>query len=1593
MLNRWIFSEKYGGKLSVALVLLMLVHILSPIVPSQELVEQDNNQMDVAKNPPTTDIVLEPLQWISGSYFNVGAGAAILSAGVQQVLVTVRNDGPHTAIIELDYAGSFAFQPSIFANQIGCDAATYELAGNSQQQCVIQWDAVESQYGQFDVQIAMAGSSPSTDSDSSNNAQSNILFEVNSEANVIVDTPDIDDRLPLGLWDLEISSINLGNMETSVDFEVNLSDCNGPEFTYSSLNLSSNSISQPSQYEFIQIEVNSTSVDSGSCDITVYWSYEGIESNLEISAVFSDYRAAILAPSDRAVEPGNSAVLTFIVQNLGAGDTFEYSVTSMKGWATNVTAQQINVASLGSSLVSVGVQLPIETNRSEIDRIDLQIVSQTEFYSVDATAFVYAGDLLQATLNHSSWNVNVTPGQPENIQYILKNNGTSPAVFTIDCGFSQLAPGWSVTAHPSTTPYLSVGEEITVSITVTPPQLTLPLDPSSKLVEGNTLRLWTAVAPEIGGEPVIQHTFLHVQATIMVELMAENTEFFMPAIDVFDNRVWTNPVELEMQVRHNLITNPDTTVNVELDIAPSSFEATRSGNGLNEANRWSTEITPENSVLSLGATQMIVANLGSPDPGSDSIRLPPVAGILEVEVTASLTIESGLSGIESPVSRVILTVNIPEVSKASIEIPSPTIITPEIETSVPVNVVNLGNHESNLSYILSGPLGWSVSSQPTTSTSVPSNSDQFPTINGDNIEQIMVSATAPPNYRADADSDVMLQVIDESGNVIAQELLPFEIQELVGATLLPANATANVSVDELELLPLLVTNIGNSLQQFDVSVEGFSEHIDVNVASSSSITLLPGENRTVEINILANPFARADANHSARVTLSNDGDLVAQTLVHIHVNPFHNITFGYDENVSVVPGQNFSMVFDVTNNGNLVEFIEFDFAIIGGSDEWVYEIEPENLTLEPAGTETKSITLSIQVPAAGGNDNLESGDINYGTMVATNVTDNLTVGEADVEFFTDSVFQVDWNAPNIIKLRPYESRDFTVEVVNRGNLDVQLDVICTAGDETRWLVSNCDLQNLTLPMGEMKNIEFTVQSIAGSAWNLEETKLNLKFSPLDDDLGDRDLESTLQIARIWTEDEYLAVPDKIYNTFTIDIPWTNVLEQGIAGTQTDSYVLELVGSERFINESLYVGAGDIEWEFTVDPVTWGQPEVLNLNGETYLLGPTPSSENRTLRLRIKMPAIENLPPGDGYSLDFNLIHPSTGDNNITSFNVRVISDSWADPGIISVNIEMGSEISESTSGVVSAMIKNHGNNTLPDDAVAVIECEDGIEIIGSEEQSIAGLGKGGIKSVNWDVQTGALNWWETSKDVHCNVVIQSTEMYGNQPDDDALRETFTLNSWSPPLLILIPITLGLILLCSQLLRRSRDDDRSLMLSAYAGCALLGVSTHYGLGAIPNIVMSFASIVWLALITRSAASHEFPAILSDRQNLLRGGSSLVEDHEGELVRVANQLRVKLSLAPLGFIFMVLILPNEISWSEGNIASIFLYLMLCALSVELTIRNSTSSWNQIFEELTFFEGEARGLLVQLGNPSTELRKITIGQRWGDSHDVSVEVEGNV
>ena len=111
------------------------------------------------------------------------------------------------------------------------------------------------------------------------------------------------------------------------------------------------------------------------------------------------------------------------------------------------------------------------------------------------------------------------------------------------------------------------------------------------------------------------------------------------------------------------------------------------------------------------------------------------------------------------------------------------------------------------------------------------------------------------------------------------------------------------------------------------------------------------------------------------------------------------------------------------------------------------------------------------------------------------------------------------------------------------------------------------------------------------------------------------------------------------------------------------------------------------------------------------------------------------------------------------------------------------------------------------------------------------------------------------------------------------------------------------------------------------------------------------------------------------------------------RVLRQLAAKMAFAPLGFILVAIIMPNDISWSLANISSILLYSVSGVLIVTYMILRTRNIWLMIFDELASMEIESQELLVQLGNPSADLRRITVGQRWGEAHDVSVEVDADV
>jgi hypothetical protein len=331
--------------------------------------------------------------------------------------------------------------------------------------------------------------------------------------------------------------------------------------------------------------------------------------------------------------------------------------------------------------------------------------------------------------------------------------------------------------------------------------------------------------------------------------------------------------------------------------------------------------------------------------------------------------------------------------------------------------------------------------------------------------------------------------------------------------------------------------------------------------------------------------------------------------------------------------------------------------------------------------------------------------------------------------------------------------------------------------------------------------------------------------------------------------------------------------------------------------------------------------------------------------------------------------------------------------VVAINFEDGSEFIESKSGTLVAEITNAGNAGTALGIVATLDCEPGIMIQDEATQAIISMQPFETRELEWQIKSNALNWWVSAETVPCTVTIESPEMAGDDESNDVKAVSFDIQSWSLPLLILIPITLVLVTQSSRLLRRASEDERALMLCAYSGTALLGLATQYNLGSYVNFSLAATALLWVVFITSRSSAFEIPAILSDRQNMQRGSDSIFEDHEVEMDRVLKQLAMKLSFAPLGFIIVAIVMPNDISWSLANISSILLYATIGTLLVVYMTLRTRNIWLFIFNQLAEMEIESQELLIQLGNPSADLRRITIGQRWGEAHDVSVEVDSNV
>ena len=405
---------------------IMLIHCLSPMtstIPQSLPADEVDDTLGRAVEP---DLNITTIDWIGPSFYCGGCGADVIAPGAQQVRVTVENEGLAQAngVLQIFIDEGSGFSPAGSSQSIG-------LLPGGVSQHVFSFTANLGTGQQIRAHATII-----SDPDPSNNdlIQGFDVDEVN-DGEVYSDTlPANGSRLPVSDTVVSVGVRNIGNTELEATPGILLSPIGGSTGTHvfygAPVTLPAGSIASPAPVELAPIIINASSLFG---DYTLHGSvffnstsplFSDVESIVPRTVSFSPYRATLIAPSDRAVEPGSSTSLSFLIQNVGeAPDRYNITVTDDKGWSDNlsVPAQTPIVNASESTVIVVPVTVPLGTNRSLSDVITVEITSEADNYTLTDSTAVMAGDLLLGSLNHSDWFVEIIPGTEETIQYILQN--------------------------------------------------------------------------------------------------------------------------------------------------------------------------------------------------------------------------------------------------------------------------------------------------------------------------------------------------------------------------------------------------------------------------------------------------------------------------------------------------------------------------------------------------------------------------------------------------------------------------------------------------------------------------------------------------------------------------------------------------------------------------------------------------------------------------------------------------------------------------------------------------------------------------------------------------------------------------------------------------------------------------------------------------------------------------------------------------------------------------------------------------------------------------------------------------------------------
>ena len=1336
----------------------------------------------------------------------------------------------------------------------------------------------------------------------------------------------------------------------------------------------------------------------------------------EFDIIFSDYISEMVGPSDRTTSPGDSTTLYYIIKNTGLNtDSFDISVNSNLGWA-DLTLDSTTTSFItagATTTLAVIVNVPQNAALSDIDIVTLSITSAGSGYSLIDITRVMAGEYLEVTVDISNDTTYVLPGKSDTIAFNVTNTGNAPASFDLVSGLSMNALNWVHNISIQNTGELQVGQSVSGFIEIEVPPIQLPLVPAEHNRAGASLNAYIIAQADVGSIPTSDTGQIEVRPAIVVDPGLPVDTIVLDENDVNNagSTIGVNEIlALQVQVRHNLVSDLSETIDANITVGNISFEALTSG-GFNEATRWNASVTPgQTNGLSLGET--FAASLGIQ---SRTGQLP-LAGTVKIPVTTTPTL-GGIhtaSAVYAPVIEQNLSIVIPKVVDGEITETGPLDADVGVDTDFIFAFGNTGNDRSSyrLEIVENLPSGWyanlTTTSPNNTIIDLASDFEDYPASSGAHLSLVTLTVKTDPLAPSQLLQPLTVRYYDlDTGAYIGEQTMDIRVGDTVDASLTPTNQSIDISPFEQLSAFVNIENTGNGPTTFSLSLDdGGYDDVAFELDTSSSVIIAAGYESSVRINIIPTPDASADEFYMAILTVSmldENGDLIELNAnVVANLSEVHDVELTSPDSLAAVPGTILTLPFSLVNTGNLVETVNINITVDGG---WITTPTVQSFTVPI--DDTSSGSFDIQIPALDGTDNLLDGAIHEANLTVYNsVTDEVYVLKK-VQLLVAPVFTYvieGWEDEYFF--HEGDNRIWKATITNTGNKDVTVDL----GYEVRapgltipsddWIVNSNSPDTLFLPRNSA--IEFTVsvdKNAAGSSSTSLTTAADLRVTlvPTDVDVdGSGELMTSLKMKRLFDT----GYADKLQapannDPVTVPIEYSHIPYLNNAPA---AYSIEFCGIQRTLDiEGLGLNEEDYVWNISLTNLEGEQSvHYINLSAPcvpgselielperpAYVLSPN-------LIFSVKVPDRPNILPGDGYDITMRLHHPDPSEpvtEEVFRFALNAYADPMIDPAsqrIVDLNGNELELIMEGQTAYLEFDLKNEGT-ALAVGISSQLVCEGLVIEDAPGYVSFLREGDDEVETLRWRVTGETLDWWEQSRGADCTVSIVSSYALNNIVENDQLSFTQQVDSNAPSTLtsfagfgIALIITIGLLGLTNQ-------NEKYRLGAVYSGVVMLGFLFHlYDALWWGPVTIALASLWVWRMAWRS--SEEFRYIHEDYQRARKGISTIYADHFQALTDSRRQLTIILSLPLFGFVGVVLGLPPQMTPDEANLISLVGYIFVSTMVVWFVLRRANKLYGSLYGKLTDIEVKATRIERDLGDPARLLNDLAM-----DGLDLSAILE---